>query len=658
MQTIRMPQALKGMQEGTVSQWLKGDGQRVGKGEPILEIATADAIVQIEAPADTTLLKRLVPEGTPLAVGEPVGLLGEPGEDIEPALEALGREGARADGRLEEAKPGASEASASPPPPATPELQQAGAHSSAEAADVVPVLMPQVGNTMEEGTIVSWKVSEGDQIEAGQIVFEVETDKATVEIEAADAGRLARIVVQEGETVPVKTHVAYLAGSDAAIDAYLAAQGISQATPRPQEAAKATAPTSEMAAPAAHDVVPVLMPQVGNTMEEGTIVSWKVAEGDQIEAGQVIFEVETDKATVEIEASDTGRLARVVVQEGETVPVKTPVAYLADGDAAVDAHLAAQGEPRAGGRPPEPRGAPAPPQAPTVAGPAATTGRRVKASPAARKLARGRGIDLAHIGAGSGPRGRILSADVPQTSPRRRKPADPAGQPVRHKMTSMRAAIAKGLLWSKQNIPHFYMKLTIDADPLYAAYQRVKAVGEFKCTINDFVVLAAAQAMGEFPAFRCKLEGDELIEHPDANIGIAVGTEDGLLVPVLVGAGDMTLRQIAAESRRLVENARNGRLEGVGRGLLTVSNLGMFGIEEFAAIINPPEAAILAVGAIREDVVVVNGAMRPGRTMTVIVSADHRIIDGLVAAQFCGRLKELLERPDDLVCEKRPAPAQ
>ena len=272
-------------------------------------------------------------------------------------------------------------------------------------------------------------------------------------------------------------------------------------------------------------------------------------------------------------------------------------------------------------------------------------GGRIKASPAARKLAAERGISLQAVGAGSGPGGRITTNDV-ETAP---AVGAAPGEPVRRAMTSMRKTIAKRLLHSKQNIPHFYLSVTVDAGPLFELYQRIKAAGEFKCTINDFIVSACARAVYEFPGFRSRLDGAEIVEFPSANIGIAVGVEDGLVVPVLVGAERLTFWQLAAEARRIVEAARAGRLEGVGQGVFTITNLGMFGIEEFVAIINPPESAILAVGAIREDVKVVDGAMRPARLMTMTLSGDHRVIDGVIGAKFAARVKELLEAPQQLV---------
>jgi pyruvate dehydrogenase E2 component (dihydrolipoamide acetyltransferase) len=265
---------------------------------------------------------------------------------------------------------------------------------------------------------------------------------------------------------------------------------------------------------------------------------------------------------------------------------------------------------------------------------------RVKASPAARKIAAQRGLDLARLGSGSGPAGRILSLDV-----ERAELVSPAtdGQPIRRPMPKMRRAIGLNLQRSKQNIPHFYLRLTIDAAPLVTFYRAQKP--STGCTINDCIVLAVGRAMAEFPAVRSQITGDEIVEFPHANIGIAVGVEHGLVVPVVCRVDKLTLAQLAVEAKRVVENARNGKLDNVGQGNFTITNLGMFGIEEFAAIINPPESGILAVSAARESVIVQNGSMRAGQVMTMTLSADHRMVDGLTGAKFLARLKEILENP-------------
>jgi pyruvate dehydrogenase E2 component (dihydrolipoamide acetyltransferase) len=393
------------------------------------------------------------------------------------------------------------------------------------------------------------------------------------------------------------------------------------------------------------------MPKAGQSMEEGTLLKWRVSVGQTIKKGDVIFEIETDKATMEVEATDAGRLARIVVKEGEILPVLQPVAYLAENDADVDAFVATQGQQGTGDRgqgtadngskdtTPAEAGTPNKEHvARASAAASVSAGGRVKASPAARKLAAERGVDLHGVATGSGPGGRILSSDVPATG------GD--GTPIRRRMSQMRKAIARNLLQSKQTIPHFYVRLTINAESLLAFYQLQKA--QYPCSINDAIVRACAHTIHEFPAFRSRIEGDEIVESPSANIGIAVGLDEGLVVPVVVGADRMTLQQIGAATRRLAESARGGKIEGMGQGCFTITNLGMFGTEEFAAIINPPEAAILAVGAVREAVVVKDGAMRPGKVMTVTLSADHRVVDGMLAAKFLARLKVLLENPAQL----------
>ena len=387
-------------------------------------------------------------------------------------------------------------------------------------------------------------------------------------------------------------------------------------------------------------VVPILMPQVGNTMEEGTILGWKVSEGDVVEAGDILFEVETDKAAVEVEAVSSGRLARIVLHEGDIVPVLQPVAYLAESDSDVDEYLARQSKRPAPADQPETTRPEAPPAAVAPSSQKAPDeSGRVKASPAARKLADQSDIDLASAGPGSGPGGRILSSDVLQAP-------SPATKGKRRAMTSMRRAIAGALERSKQTIPHFTIERTIDAEPLRTFCKSRK--DDHPCTINDVIVFACGRAVAEFPEFRSQLEGDEIVELPSAHIGVAVQTEDGLMVPVVKEVEKRSLEESAAETRRVVEAARGGKLIGVGESVFTVSNLGVLGIERFSAIINPPESAILAVGAAREEVIVSGGVMRPGWRLTLTLSCDHRLIDGVLAAKFLNRLKELLEDPESL----------
>ena len=211
----------------------------------------------------------------------------------------------------------------------------------------------------------------------------------------------------------------------------------------------------------------------------------------------------------------------------------------------------------------------------------------------------------------------------------------------------MRRAIAQNLLYSKQNIPHFYTKATIDAGLLFATYRKTKE--KFKCSVNDFITLACAKAITQYPEFRSQYRDDHILENPSVNIGIAVGTEDGLTVPVVLDADKLSLKELAENTRKVVGQARDGKLVGLGQGIFTISNMGMFGVDEFTAIVNPPESAILAVGAIKEGVIVKDGKMIPTRLMTMNLSSDHRVVDGVVGAKFMQTVRELLENPEQLV---------
>ncbi|MHC4399299.1 MAG: 2-oxo acid dehydrogenase subunit E2 [Planctomycetota bacterium] len=505
------------------------------------------------------------------------------------------------------------------------------------------ITLPELADGVNAATLVRWLRQPGDGFSAGDPLVELEIEDALVHLEASQSGTLTRLVAEPRETVRVGAELAQVEAISA---------------PAPQSKPETTVtrqPSDTPQTPAPEtpgEVTPILMPQAGNTMEEGIVLSWKVTEGDHIEVDQIICEIETDKATIEYESPVAGRLARIVAHEDQTVPVKQPIAFLADNDADVDAYLAAIGTtapaeavPSAGATAGSSAGVVAvAAEAPVSAGPAPVTAEgRIKASPAARRIAQERGIDLASLGSGSGPGGRILSTDVEKAKVAAIVSAD--GQPIRRPMPKMRRAIGLNLQQSKQTVPHFYVRMTIDAGPLFAYYREQKP--RANCTLNDCVVLAVGRAMAECPGVRSQIDGDQIIEYPHANVGIAVGVDDGLVVPVVRNVDTLTLAQLAAEAKRVVDNARDGKLENIGQGNFTISNLGMFGVEEFSAIINPPESGILAVSAVRETVIVENGAMRPGRVMTMTLSADHRVVDGLLAAKFLGRLKEILENPSE-----------
>lgn len=520
------------------------------------------------------------------------------------------------------------------------------------------VKLPQVGKNGESATVRRWRKRDGERVAPGDILLEVETEAGVAEIESPAAGVL-RHAVAEGKTIVPGTPLASV--SDSGTEANPA---MSDAKPISPTTSTASAPAKSGRPAPSGTVIPILMPQAGQSMEEGTLVKWRVAVGTAIKKGDIIFEIETDKATMEVEATASGRLARIVLNEGQTLKVLEPVAYLANLDMDVDAFLA-----RGGAAPATSAAVASPPAASATADASASSspapamagdGSRIKASPAARKIAGERGIDLSSVAAGTGPGGRILSTDLPAAAVASAtipaapvaRPAPPPSVPApagatRKKMSSMRKAIARNLLASKQNIPHFYIRLTINAEPLFNFYQAEKA--KYPCSLNDIVVLGLSRAIQEFPSLRSRIEGDELVTIAGSNIGVAVGMDDGLVVPVVVGAEGLTLKQLGAEIRRIAANAKTGKIEGMGQGVITVTNLGMFGVEEFSAIINPPEAAILAVGAVREDVIVSGGTLKAGRVMTMTLSADHRVVDGLLAAKFFVRLKELLEWPAQMV---------
>ena len=421
-------------------------------------------------------------------------------------------------------------------------------------------------------------------------------------------------------------------------------------------------------------------------MEEGTIVKWHVEVGSRVKKGDTLFEIETDKATMEVSADEDGRLARIIGPEGATIAVKAPVAYMAEKDSDLESYLATESS--AAAESSAPGESPAEPVATATPFPGASTdtaalggaaakpgaGGRVKASPAARRIAAQQGVQLVAGMPGSGPGGRILSTDVPKLAasgaftsrppagaPASASASRPAAGAVpglilpaiivpgvqRKRMSQMRKAIARNLSYSKSTIPHWYIAATLRAEALLAFYQNQKA--KYPVSINDLIVAACAKVLMEFPAFRSRVDGDDLLEFPGANIGVAVGMDDGLVVPVVLNAQSLTLQDLAAETKRLATAARSGKIENMGQGIFTISNLGMFAVEEFVAIVNPPEASILAVSAAREDVVAEHGAIRVAKTMKVTLSMDHRVIDGTLGAQFMKRLKEVLERPEQLV---------
>lgn len=408
--------------------------------------------------------------------------------------------------------------------------------------------------------------------------------------------------------------------------------------------------------------MPVInMPKLSDTMTEGTLVRWLKKEGDTVSLGDILAEVETDKATMEMESFDEGVLKEVYVKEGGKIGVGQKIALiLADGESA-DAPAAAPVAKSAEAPASAPAAAAAP--ASTASAPAAASGSRVKASPLAKKIAAERGVALEGV-AGSGPGGRVVAKDVPAAgsapASRAAAPAAPApiklektgGDEKRVELSGMRRVIAERLLASKTQIPHFYLSIEVDAAPLMRLRQEVNAANEAaglgKITVNDFVLLAVARAAQQCPKVNAAWGGDHVMEYGSVNISVAVAVDDGLVTPVVRNAQNLSLREISAAVKDVATRARNKKLkpeEYVG-GTITVSNLGAYGIEQFYAIVNPPQAAILAVGAVvKKPVVNAKNEIVVGQRMSISLSGDHRVVDGAVGAEFLSALRKLVENP-------------
>jgi pyruvate dehydrogenase E2 component (dihydrolipoamide acetyltransferase) len=411
------------------------------------------------------------------------------------------------------------------------------------------------------------------------------------------------------------------------------------------------------------------MPKLSDTMTEGTLLKWRKKEGDKVQVGDVIAEVETDKATMEMEAFDDGTLHQFLVKEGSKVAIGSKIALLlkkgeqppADG-AVIEAETKAPAAPAQKESTPAPTATPAPAAAPAKA--PAPSGGRVKASPLARKIAAGKGVDLGAV-QGTGPGGRIVAKDVEGASAgsAARATPTPVSAPVipsapagpgdqRIALSGMRRVIAERLLASKTQLPHFYLHIEVDAGPLMKARAELNAVTETaggpKFTVNDFVLKAVVAAATRVPAVNASFAGDAIIQYGSVNLSVAVAVEEGLVTPVIRDAQKKSLREISEAVKDLAGRARGKKLkpEEYQGGTITVSNLGAYGIESFSAIINPPQAAILSVGAIiKKPVVGANDQIVVGQRMSIGLSADHRVVDGAVGAAYLAELRKLIENP-------------
>ncbi len=532
--------------------------------------------------------------------------------------------------------------------------------------------MPKMSDTMEEGVIAQWLKKVGDTIEEGDIIAEVETDKATMELESYEEGTLLYVAVEDGGTVPVDGLLA-IVGQPGEDYKPLLAGG----TTTTAESTPVAETSSTTTAPAATQVVVdnakvVAMPKMSDTMEEGVIAQWLKKVGDKVEEGDILAEVETDKATMEMEAYEEGTLLYVAVEDGGSVSVDGLLAVIGEPGANFQALV---DQFNAGGATPAPAPTPAPvtetTPAPTsngTAAPVATpspvannTNGRIKISPLARKLATEKGFDITQI-TGTGDQGRIVKRDVESFVPA------PAAQPAKTqestsvavpmpvgteshrdvKPSQMRKTIARRLAGSKFNAPHFYVTMEIRMDNVIEARKHINAVAPVKVSFNDLVIKAVAMSIRRHPDINASWLEDKIRYNDHIHIGMAVAVPDGLFVPVVRFADTLSVSQVAMTTKELVAKTKDKKLQPSDweGSTFSVSNLGMFGVEDFTAIINPPDACILAVGGIKQTAVVSeDGQLEVGNVMKVTLSSDHRAVDGALAAAFLRTLKQMLENP-------------
>ncbi len=527
----------------------------------------------------------------------------------------------------------------------------------------IVVTMPRLSDTMTEGTVATWLKKVGDKIKEGDILAEIETDKATMEFESFNAGTLLHIGVQEGQTVTVDSLLAIIGNEGEDISSLL---NSSTTTAEIKPTSSEVVVPSQTSVDIPANVKVVTMPRLSDTMTTGTVATWLKKVGDNIKEGDILAEIETDKATMEFESFNSGTLLYVGVKEGESAPVDSILAILGPNGTDVSGIVAnfktgTTSETKTTETKSEVKAE----SASTVVSQSNSSDGRVFASPLARKIAKDKGIDINQV-KGSGENGRIIKADVENFTPSTTnsqttapiaeaknttvvKPFVPAGEKFSEeiKNSQMRKTIARRLGESKFTAPHYYLTIEINMDNAIASRETINTLPNTKVSFNDMVVKACAMALKLHPQVNSQWKEEAMIIHHHVNIGVAVAVEDGLVVPVLNFTDQMSLTQIGASVRDLAGKAKSKKLtpaemEG---STFTVSNLGMFGIQSFTSIINQPNSAILSVGAIEEKPIVKNGQIVVGNTMTVTLACDHRTVDGATGAQFLQTLRSFIENP-------------
>lgn len=539
------------------------------------------------------------------------------------------------------------------------------------------ITMPRLSDTMTEGTVATWLKKVGDKISEGDILAEIETDKATMEFESFHSGTLLYIGVQEGETAAVDSVLAIIGqeGED-----YKALLNGDQTQEDPvenkeeskeenqQKASDESGEDNETSTEIPEGVEIITMPRLSDTMTEGTVASWLKKVGDKVSEGDILAEIETDKATMEFESFYAGTLLHIGIQEGESAPVDSVLAIVGPEGTDVSAVLSGETKP-AKKEQKETTEAPKKEESPAsnnstsdTTQEVTTDGGRIFASPLAKKIAQDKGINLSQV-KGTGENGRIVKSDVENFTPSTKAPSAEVKEAVAKstpvavtagevkveevKNSQMRKTIARRLAESKFTAPHYYLTVELNMDNAIEARKTINSLPDTKVSFNDMVVKACAMALKKHPQVNSTWTDAATMINHHVNVGVAVAVEDGLVVPVVNHTDLLTLSQIGAAVKDLAGKARNKKLQPkeMDGSTFTVSNLGMFGIEEFTSIINQPNSAILSVGAIIEKPVVKNGQIVVGNTMKVTLACDHRTVDGATGAEFLQTLKHYIENP-------------
>jgi pyruvate dehydrogenase E2 component (dihydrolipoamide acetyltransferase) len=533
-------------------------------------------------------------------------------------------------------------------------------------ADIVR--MPKMSDTMTEGVIAKWHKKVGDTVKSGELMAEIETDKATMDYESFNAGTVLYLGAKEGEAVAINGVLAIVGNKGEDFSALLkgASNGASESKSEPAKKDPEVATKEAAIDTSGIKAEIVLMPKMSDTMNEGVIASWSKKVGDTVKTGELLAEVETDKATMEYESYNAGTLLYIGAKEKEAIAVNGVLAIIGEKGADWETLLKAHNAKSSGAK-----STPAPTNETKSSEPAAQThsssnesssesNGRLKASPLAKKMAKDLGFDINKI-QGSGEGGRITKQDVesykPSAAPATggKATAAPVALPSvvgkesfdEVSVSQMRKTIARRLSDSMFTAPHFYVTMEINMDKAVEARKSINEISPVKISFNDIVLKATAAALRQHPDVNSSWQGDKIRKNHHIHIGVAVAVKDGLLVPVIRFADNKSLSHIGVEVKELAQKAHDKKLqpsEWEG-STFTISNLGMFGVEEFTAIINTPDACILAVGGIKETAIVKNGQLAVGNIMKVTLSCDHRVVDGATGAAFLKTLKGLLEDP-------------